>query len=65
MVLSRTPHLSRHVQNSQAVLRELQHEIKVTVNVYSRSCAKTTCRDYRGPASGKRLVPLPHRAANP
>ncbi|MFW3115113.1 hypothetical protein MHAE_15254 [Mycobacterium haemophilum DSM 44634] len=33
MVLNRAPNLARHMQNSQAVLRELQQAVKVTVNV--------------------------------
>jgi hypothetical protein len=33
LVSSRAPKLARQVQNSQAVLRELQHAVKITVNV--------------------------------
>jgi hypothetical protein len=33
LVFDRAPRLVRHVQNSQAVLRELQHAVKITANV--------------------------------
>ncbi|OBI39603.1 type II toxin-antitoxin system PemK/MazF family toxin [Mycobacterium sp. E2238] len=33
LVFDRAPRLARHVQNSQTVLRELQHAVKITANV--------------------------------
>ncbi len=33
LVFNGAPRLARHVQNSQAVLRELQHAVKITANV--------------------------------
>lgn len=48
------PHPAR--TDLQAVLRELQHAIKVTVNVVAAACADTTCRDHRGPTNDKRLA---------
>ena len=54
---------SGSVQNSQAVLRELQQAVKITANVIAAAAPQPARRDHRGPAGDQHQ--LPHRAAGP
>jgi hypothetical protein len=62
LVLNRAPNLARHVQNSQAVLRELQHAVKITVNVMAAVAPPPPAEITAGRPVTNTSFPTAHRA---
>jgi hypothetical protein len=62
LVSSRAPKLARHVQNSQAVLRELQQVVKVTVNVIAAVAPQPPAEITTGRPVSKTSFPTAQRA---
>jgi PemK-like, MazF-like toxin of type II toxin-antitoxin system len=62
LVTSRAPNLARHVQNSQAVLRELQQVVKVTVNVIAAVAPQPPAEITTGRPVSRTSFPTAHRA---
>ena len=62
LVSSRAPQLARHVQNSQAVLRELQQVVKVTVNVIASVTPQPPAEITTGRPVTKTTFPTAQRA---
>jgi hypothetical protein len=62
LVSSRAPKLARHVQNSQAVLRELQQVVRVTVNVISAVTPQPPAEITTGRPVSKTTFPTAQRA---
>ena len=62
LVSSRAPRLARHVQNSQAVLRELQQVVKVTVDVISSVAQQPPAEITTGRPVTKTTFPTAQRA---
>jgi PemK-like, MazF-like toxin of type II toxin-antitoxin system len=62
LVSNRAPKLARHVQNSQAVLRELQQVVKVTVNVIAAVAPQPPAEITTGRPVSKTSFPTAQRA---
>jgi hypothetical protein len=62
LVSSRAPRLARHVQNSQAVLRELQQVVQVTVNVIAAVAPQPPAEVTTGRPVSKTSFPTAQRA---
>jgi hypothetical protein len=62
LVSTRAPKLARHVQNSQALLRELQQAVKVTVNVIAAVAPQPPAEITTGRPVSKISFPTAQRA---
>jgi len=62
LVSSRAPRLARHVQNSQAVLREIQQVVKITANVIAAVAPPPPAEITAGRPVSKTSFPTAQRA---
>lgn len=62
LVVAGAPQLARHLENSQTVLRELQHAVKITANVIAAAAPQAAPAITAGRPVTSVSVPTAHRA---